>query len=416
MNFRTFSVAALFAGSTMMVSAASAASVEVTHWYTSSSEAAALAVVKKAVEDRGVEWRDAPVAGGGGDAAMTALRARVQAGDPPGSVQLLGLAIKDWAEAGSLRSLDDIAKKENWDAVIPKELQAFSKYDGSYVAAPLDMHRANWVWINTKLMEKVGGTPPETFEQLIELGQKFKEAGVVPLAIGGQAWQQGVVFDSAVLAVGGPDFYRKAFVELEPEALGSDTMIKAFDQLRALRGLTDTDFTNRDWNLASTMVTQEKAGMQIIGDWAKGEFASAGLTPGKDITCIAYPGTQEGVVFLTNQFVMFDGSKSDTEAQDTFASVIMDPKVEAAYSLIKGNIPARTDAVVPGIDACGQKSIDDRKVALEKGGFMPSMTFNHAAPPAVVGAYLDVVTNFFNSDQSSKDAAAALVEAVANAQ
>jgi len=416
MNFRTFSVAALFAGSTMMASAVSAASVEVTHWYTSSSEAAALAVVKKAVEDRGVEWRDAPVAGGGGDAAMTALRARVQAGDPPGSVQLLGLAIKDWAEAGSLRSLDDIAKKKNWDAVIPKELQAFSKYDGSYVAAPLDMHRANWVWINTKLMEKVGGTPPETFEQMIALGQKFKEAGVVPLAIGGQAWQQGVVFDSAVLAVGGPDFYRKAFVELDPEALGSDTMVKAFDQLRALRGLTDADFTNRDWNLASTMVTQEKAGMQIIGDWAKGEFASAGLTPGKDITCIAYPGTQEGVVFLTNQFVMFDGSKSDTEAQDTFASVIMDPKVEAAYSLIKGNIPARTDAVVPGIDACGQKSIDDRKIALEKGGFMPSMTFNHAAPPAVVGAYLDVVTNFFNSDQSSKDAAAALVEAVANAQ
>ncbi|MGJ7043115.1 glucose/mannose transport system substrate-binding protein [Shinella sp. BE166] len=416
MNFRTISVAALFAGSTMIASVAFAASVEVTHWYTSSSEAAALAVVKKAVEDRGVEWRDAPVAGGGGDAAMTALRARVQAGDPPGSVQLLGLAIRDWAEAGSLRSLDDIAKKENWDAVIPKELQAFSKYDGSYVAAPLDMHRANWVWINTKLMEKVGGKPPETFEQLIALGQKFKDAGVVPLAIGGQAWQQGVVFDSAVLAVGGPDFYRKAFVELDPEALGSDTMVKAFDQLRALRGLTDTDFTNRDWNLASTMVTQEKAGMQIIGDWAKGEFASAGLTPGKDITCISYPGTQEGVVFLTNQFVMFDGSKSDTQAQDTFASVIMDPKVEAAYSLIKGNIPARTDAVVPGIDACGQKSIDDRKVALEKGGFMPSMTFNHAAPPAVVGAYLDVVTNFFNSDQSSTDAAAALVDAVANAQ
>ncbi|MDM9624706.1 ABC transporter substrate-binding protein [Rhizobium sp. S152] len=393
-----------------------AADVEVEHWYTSSSEAAALAVVKKAVEDRGVQWRDAPVAGGGGDAAMTALRARVQAGDPPGSVQLLGLAIADWAQTGALMSLDDVAAKENWDAVIPKELQAFSKYDGHYVAAPLDMHRANWVWINTKLMEKVGGKAPENFEQLIELGKKFKEAGVVPLAIGGQPWQQGVVFDSAVLAVGGPDFYRKAFVDLDPEALGSDTMVKAFDQLRELRGLVDSDFTNRDWNLAAAMVTQEKAGMQIIGDWAKGEFASAGLTPGKDITCISYPGTQGDVVFLTNQFAMFKDSKSDKQAQETFASVLMDPKVEAEYSIIKGNIPARTDASVPGIDACGQKSIDDRKEALAKGGFMPSMTFNHAAPPAVVGAYLDVVTHFFNSDMSSKDAAAQLVDAVANAQ
>jgi glucose/mannose transport system substrate-binding protein len=409
-------LAFLATSAAMPVNAVLAAEVEVEHWYTSSSEAAALAVVKKAVEDKGVQWRDAPVAGGGGDAAMTALRARVQAGDPPGSVQLLGLAIADWAQTGSLMPLDDIAKKENWDAVIPKELQAFSKYDGHYVAAPLDMHRANWVWINTKLMEKVGGKPPETFEQLVELGKKFKEAGVVPLAIGGQPWQQGVVFDSAVLAVGGPDFYRKAFVDLDPEALGSDTMVKAFDQLRELRGLVDTDFTNRDWNLAAAMVTQEKAGMQIIGDWAKGEFVSAGLTPGKDITCISYPGTQGDVVFLTNQFAMFKDSKSDKQAQEAFASVLMDPKVEAEYSVVKGNIPARTDATVPGIDACGQKSIDDRKTALAKGGFMPSMTFNHAAPPAVVGAYLDVVTHFFNSDMSSKDAAAQLVDAVANAK
>jgi glucose/mannose transport system substrate-binding protein len=409
-------LAILVASTAIPATATHAAEVEVEHWYTSSSEAAALAVVKKAVEDKGVQWRDAPVAGGGGDAAMTALRARVQAGDPPGSVQLLGLAIADWAQTGALMSLDDVAAKEKWDEVIPKELQAFSKYDGHYVAAPLDMHRANWVWINTKLMEKVGGKAPENFEELIELGKKFKEAGVVPLAIGGQPWQQGVVFDSAVLAVGGPDFYRKAFVELDPDALGSDTMVKAFDQLRELRGLVDSDFTNRDWNLAAAMVTQEKAGMQIIGDWAKGEFVSAGLTPGKDITCISYPGTQDDVVFLTNQFAMFKDSKSDKQGQETFASVLMDPKVEAEYSIIKGNIPARTDALVPGIDACGQKSIDDRKVALAKGGFMPSMTFNHAAPPAVVGAYLDVVTHFFNSEISSKDAAAQLVEAVANAK
>jgi glucose/mannose transport system substrate-binding protein len=412
---RTF-IAALAA--TAMLGAASAAvagTVEVEHWYTSSSEAAALAVVKKQLQAEGGTWKDAPVAGGGGDAAMTALRARVTAGDPPGSVQLLGLAITDWAKTGALMNLDDVAKKGNWDAVFPKELQAFSKYQGHWVAAPLDMHRSNWVWINTKLMEKVGGKPPTNFAELIDLAKKFKAAGVVPIAVGGQAWQQTVIFDSIVLSVGGPDFYRKAFVELDPKALSSPTMVKAFDELREIRGLVDPGFTNRDWNLASAMVSQGKAGMQIIGDWAKGEFISAGLTPGKDITCISYPGTQGNVVFLTNQFAMFSGSKSDPQTQKLLATIVTTPKVEAEYSVIKGNIPARTDTPVPNIDACGQKSLDDRKTALSNHGFMPSMTFNHAAPPAVVGAYGDVVTHFFNSSMSSQDAVKQLVDGVQNA-
>jgi len=392
-----------------------AAELEIQHWYTSSSEAAALAVVKEAFEKRGGQWRDAPVAGGGGDAAMTALRARVQAGDPPGSVQLLGLAVKDWAETGTLMSLDEVAKRENWDSIIPAEIQHFSKYEGHYVAAPLDMHRSNWIWINTALMEEVGGKAPETFEELIELGQKFKNAGIVPLAIGGNAWQQTVIFDSIVLAVGGSDFYRKAFVELDMEILGSETMIKAFEHLRQLRELADPNFTNRDWNLATAMVSQKRAGMQIIGDWAKGEFTSAGLVPGEDIICISYPGTQGKVIFLTNQFAMFKQSQSDTEAQELFASTLLDGQVEAAYSLVKGTIPARTDAPVPGIDACGQKAIADRDAAIASGGLMPSMTFAHAATPAVVGAYGDIVTHFFNSDMSAPDAVADLVAAVTNA-
>ena len=51
--------------------------VEVLHWWTSGGEAAALDVLKKDLESKGVTWKDMPVAGGGGEAAMTALRARV---------------------------------------------------------------------------------------------------------------------------------------------------------------------------------------------------------------------------------------------------------------------------------------------------------------------------------------------------
>ncbi len=110
----------------MMAGAAKAAeTVEVLHWWTSGGEAAALNVLKENLHKQGVEWKDMPVAGGAGSAAMTALRARVTAGDPPTAVQLLGFDLRDWSEMGVAANLDDLAAKEGWDKVIPPALQAF---------------------------------------------------------------------------------------------------------------------------------------------------------------------------------------------------------------------------------------------------------------------------------------------------
>ena len=121
--------------------------VEVLHWWTSGGEASALNVLKENLQDQGIGWQDMPVAGGGGEQAMTVLRARVTAGNPPAAVQMLGFDITDWAKEGALANLNDIAAEENWDEVVPGALQKFSKYDGNWVAAPVNVHSTNWVCI-----------------------------------------------------------------------------------------------------------------------------------------------------------------------------------------------------------------------------------------------------------------------------
>ena len=118
-------------------SAKAADNVEVLHWWTSGGEAAALEVLKKDLESKGVSWSDMPVAGGGGEQAMTALRARVTAGNPPTAVQALGFDITDWAKQGVVGDLGEVATKEGWDKVVPTALQNFSKYDGKWIAAPV---------------------------------------------------------------------------------------------------------------------------------------------------------------------------------------------------------------------------------------------------------------------------------------
>jgi len=89
-----------------------ASDVEVLHWWTSGGEAAALNVLKGDLQAQGIGWNDMPVAGGGGEAAMTTLRARVTAGNPPTAVQMLGFDILDWAAEGALGNLNPVAERE----------------------------------------------------------------------------------------------------------------------------------------------------------------------------------------------------------------------------------------------------------------------------------------------------------------
>ena len=72
----------------LTASAANAAKVEVLYYWTSGGKAESVAEIKKIMEAKGHVWKDFVVAGGAGDAAMTALKARVVSGDSPTAAQI----------------------------------------------------------------------------------------------------------------------------------------------------------------------------------------------------------------------------------------------------------------------------------------------------------------------------------------
>jgi glucose/mannose transport system substrate-binding protein len=410
--------AAFVLGASLLLGSAAAqagGTVEVLHWWTSGGEAKAVGELKKAFEAQGGTWIDSPIAGGGGDAAMTALRARVVAGDPPTAVQLKGPGIQEWAKEGALNDVDDVAKKENWDAVLPPALAGIMKYEGKYVAAPVNIHRVDWLWANPEVLAKIGAAMPTTWDEFNATAEKLKAAGITPLAHGGQPWQDATVFEVVVLGVGGPDFFQKALVELDEKALTSDTMVKSFDQLRKLRGYVDPSFSGRDWNLATAMVMNGEAAFQIMGDWAKGEFLAAGKKPGTDFLCAPAPGN--GYILNSDSFTFFKVSGADRlEGQKVLASEIMSPAFQETFNLAKGSIPARIDVPMDKFDSCAVKSHGDLAAAIKANSLVPSMAHEMAIPRTIRGEFLDVVTNFFNSDMSSADAVKALLEGVKRAQ
>ncbi|SOC36801.1 carbohydrate ABC transporter substrate-binding protein (CUT1 family) [Rhizobium subbaraonis] len=411
----TTAIAAVMVALGAGVSARAAENVEVLHWWTSGGEAAALDVLKKDLESKGITWTDMPVAGGGGTEAMTVLRARVTAGNAPTAVQMLGFDILDWAKEGALGNLDEVASKEGWDKVVPGALQQFSKYDGHWIAAPVNVHSTNWVWINKAALDKAGGKEPQNWDELIALLDNFKAQGITPVAHGGQPWQDATIFDAVVLSLGN-DFYKKAFIDLDPETLGSDQMKEAFDRMTKLRSYVDDNFSGRDWNLASAMVIEDKAGLQFMGDWAKGEFLKAGKKPGTDFVCMRFPGTQGSVTFNSDQFAMFKVADDKVPAQLAMASAIESPVFQSAFNVVKGSVPARTDVPDTDFDDCGKKGIKDLAEANASGTLYGSMAHGHANPAAVKNAIYDVVTRQFNGELSSEEATKELVAAVEGAK
>ena len=386
---------------------------EVLHWWTSGGEAKSVAVLQQEFADNGGTWTDMPVAGGGGDAAMTALRARVLSGNAPTAVQLKGPAIQEWYEEGVLADISGVAEAEGWGDLLPEALAEHMKCEGTWCAAPVNVHRVDWIWANADVLEQNGIEMPTTWDEFNAAAEKLQAAGVIPLAHGGQSWQDATVFETVVLGLGGPEFFRSTLIDLDPEALGSDTMVQVFDQMRTMRGFVDDNFSGRDWNLATAMVMNGEAAFQIMGDWAKGEFIAAGKVPGEDFLCGSTPG--DGFLYNVDSFAMFTVEGEDKIAgQDLLAKLIMGPNFQEVFNLNKGSIPARTDVALDDFDMCAQKSSEDMTASADSGALLPSYAHGMALRGAQAGAITDVVTAHFNSDMSSEDAVKMLTDAVAN--
>ncbi|MBW4706901.1 ABC transporter substrate-binding protein [Roseobacter sp. YSTF-M11] len=405
-------VAALMTSATMVA----ADDVEVLHWWTSGGEAAALNVLKQDLEGQGIGWTDMPVAGGGGEQAMTVLRARVTAGNAPTAVQGLGFDILDWGKEGALADLNEVAAKEGWDEVVPDALKAFAKVDGKWVSAPVNVHSTNWVWANKSVLDANGIAVPTSWEDFTAALETLKAAGITPIAHGGQAWQEATVFDAVAMSVLGPDGYKAAFVDLDEATLGSDAMKEAFDRMAVIRANVDDNFSGRDWNLATAMVINGEAGFQMMGDWAKGEFLNAGKVPGEDFLCFRFPGTADQVTFNADQFMMFDQGGPVSAEQAALASAILSPSFQSAFNVVKGSVPARTDVSDADFDACGKQGMKDLAAAAASGNLFGSMAHGHAAPASVKNAIYDVVTAHFNGEFDSETAVDELVDAVSIAK
>lgn len=384
-----------------------AGEVEVLHFWTSGGEAKSLQELKDAVTKRGHTWKDFVVKGGGGGNAMAQLRERtITEKNPPAAALIKGPAIQEWAKQNTLTNLDSMAAYDNWDRKLPPVIANQMKYKGRYVAVPVNVHRVNWLWANADVLQKSGITEmPKTMREFLKQAKKVQKAGFIPLAHGGQPWQDFTTFESVALS-NGADFYQEALVDLEPSALNSAEMKNTLKVFRALKSFTDKDAPGREWNAATDMLIKGKAAFQFMGDWAKGEFLNAGKKPNKDFFCAAAPGTGNAFSYNVDSFAMFKLRSPNAEkAQGYLAYLIMGSDFQHNFNLRKGSVPANLEVKLDDFDACAQQSHKDFQATSKNDTLLPSIAHGMAVAPAQQEALSAIVSEYWNNDSMTADEA-----------
>lgn len=370
-------------------------SVEVMHWLTSQRDAAALAVVRDSLVKQGGTWRDTPMPGAG-TTGRTAAVGRIVGGQPPDVFQFsLGSELAELAARHLVAPVP--GNTADWRSIYPAVIDAATRYEGRPFAIPMAVHGENWLFYNVAMLRDASLEVPHDWPELLRAAAKLKAAGKIPLALGGQPWQERLLFNAVLLGVGGRSLYRQVYERLDPNALDSERMLEVFQTFGALRADVDSGSPGRRWTHTTLLLTHGAAAFQIMGDWAKSEILDAGLEPGQEIGCVLAPAKDVAYIMMVDVFAFSRTSEPAAQrGQLLFAQTLEDRGVQVEIAHRLGTIAARTDLSDEGFDPCSMRAmavIRDPEAQLMDPGLI--------LPGGLAGAIDDSVSRFWNDKSMS---------------
>ena len=282
------------------------------------------------------------VAGGAGSSAKAKLAADLQNGNPPDSFQgHAGAELIDYIDAEQILPVNDVIDELGGADVFPQDLLDRITVDDDIYSVPSNVHRANVVWANPKVLADAGAAEvPADLDAWLADMQKIKDSGVeTPITVGG-TWTQVQLFETILLAELGVEDYNALFsagADWE-----SDGVKSAVEKYARILEFGNTASDGDDWPAAIDAVIAGQAAYNVMGDWAVAQFASKDQVDGEDYTYFPVPGTDGVFDFLADSFTLPNGASNEEGAKD-WLRLVGSEEGQKAFNLAKGSIPARTD-------------------------------------------------------------------------
>jgi glucose/mannose transport system substrate-binding protein len=324
--------------------------LQVFSWWTGGGEAAGLtkliAIWNKS--NPTCKFKNETVAGGAGSNAKAVLAQRLAAHKPPDSFQgHAGAELRDYIKAGQVENIDFIYKKYHFDKVMPKSLINQIKYNGHLYSVPVNIHRANILWYNPKVLKTAGiAKAPTNWTEFIAALDKAKSAGVIPLSLG-EAWTQKHLLETVMISTLGPT--RWAALWKKGGNWAAPGVTTALNRYKTLLSYTNSDAASLTWQDAGKLVADGKAAFNIMGDWQDGYFSGTkaggnlALKPNVDYGWTAVPGSTGVYDWLSDSFTLPKGAPHRSAAIK-WLGFLGSKKAQDTFNPVKGSIPARQDA------------------------------------------------------------------------
>lgn len=383
---------------------------EVIHWWTSGGEAAAVRALANAYRAAGGVWVDTAIAGS--EQARAVAISRIVGNDAPAAALFnTSRQFRDLIDQGLLTTLDEVARREQWETILPEPILNSVRVGGHYYAAPVSLHMPTWIWYSKSALRKAGvAAEPRNFDELFAALDKLRAAGLIALAHGGQAWQDSIVFRAVLANLGGRELYLSVVRDRDPRAIASREFRQVLTTFKRLHSYVDAGSPGRNWNDATALLITGRAGFQIMGDWVKAEFASAGQVPGRDFGCIPGFGPRSPYLIQGDAFVFPRSDDPQTRrAQQLLASTMTARATQLAFSALKGSIPIRGDVDATQLDSCAQLGVAimkdrSRQVGNDEAYLTPDQN----------GAMADVLTDYWNRNLAAEAVQLRIADALAD--
>ncbi|ODT67103.1 MAG: ABC transporter substrate-binding protein [Pelagibacterium sp. SCN 63-23] len=398
---KKFAVVAAMATAFLGSTAIHAAELEVTHWWTSAGEAAAVAEFARVFEEEtGNKWVDSALAGSG-TGANPVIISRIIGGDPMGATQMnTGRDAEELIKSGLIRDLTPIAEELGVkDFYVDESLLEPCTYDGKIYCFPVNIHSWDWLWISTKAYENIGQPVPTNWDEYVASWPALQEAGILPFGLA-TGWPFSGIPGVLMAGIGGSDLLIAVNRDKDAEAVRSPEFRKVAEALDHLRSVISPDTLVPSFGDVGNQMLEGTAAGNIHGDWLQGDLQVAGGVPGEDYECLPALGTGTQLSGGGDSFyfpVLPAGTdQAVIDAQTELAKIVISPQAQLAFNLKKGSMPIRLDIDLSGANACMKKALD-----LLGNGLLPSGDF--ALSSDTQQQLQDLNTEFLDDDGITVD-------------
>lgn len=348
------------------------------HAWHGDADRAALALCRDRLSDIGVEFVD------------------TDPGPAPDAIKMHGMEMVAARATGkqALRDLHDVAVTADWAQRLPRFVRRYMVLGEVWHGIPMGIHRANAAWVNAGLAEQVSSQAPADAAGLLDWLARARRKTALPLAVGAEAWQVGLLFEAIVLAVAGSQSYRRAFENLDHSAWNEPAMAEAIETLMALRDFVSDDHLELPWQGQLARVRRGEAAIVWMGDWVRAADCN-GLVEW------AAPGTAGNFVTIVDFFVpLASASAGQTER---IAAALTESEFQRCFALRKGCMPAVHEAM---------REVDPLRARLlaRETAVLPSLSFDQCCAVPAKQALLGAVAEHFVHRRSATACTRALAD------